>query len=96
MRGFSSPVASVSHYGAERRQIVFQDGTKKTMPKAEYTALYQETMAAKQRKKMSSTMRTRQDGTVSVRVGGTTKGKTQVYKNRSAAKAAITRRYGKA
>lgn len=93
--GSTSPVKTVLAKG-NLRTIQFENGEVRRTTKAVLTKIVAETVADEYRLKSQRSVRTRPDGSVGVTLGGPERGERKVYASKAAAKAAITRYYGKA
>jgi hypothetical protein len=91
--GTDSKISSVEKEGAVR-VIHLKKGGQVTVSKEQLRAVMSDIMSAEQKADMLKTMRKTSKG-VSVTIGGTEKGERKTYKTAAAAKAAVSRYYGK-
>lgn len=94
LHGFGRTVASIDTVGSKRK-VTFTDGHTVTMNKATLVEALGTTMSVNQKQEMEKHRTRHRDGTVTQPIGGLLKGKVKTYKTEAAAKAALTRRYGK-
>lgn len=89
----NSTISTILKMG-DRRIVVTANGST-TLTKDELYKLLQDTKAPEQKAAMAKTMHQNADGTVSMCLGGTKRGKLKTYKTISGARRALTRCYGK-
>ena len=91
--GEESPVKTVLKHG-ERRRIILENGETRIVTDAQLKKAFNDTLKQHQGMAALKTIR-KSDELVSVKIGGVIRGERKQYKTIGAAKAAVTRAYGK-
>lgn len=84
-----------SRKGINHRAIITTTGVRHVVPKAQVVALTQQVLNRRGRQTAIRSWRESPDGTVTIRLGGPIKGQRKTFQTSAAAKAAITKKYGK-
>ena len=79
----------------DKRVVILDDGSTQKISVPEFMATAEEVINHRQKTNMAKSMRTNEDGTVDMTLGGAKQGNRKRYRNKPAAQAALKRKYGK-
>lgn len=94
--GYSQKVTTVNKSQDGRSRIVhFENGTSIRVPKQKLVKAFNDLLTQQQRARAIQSIRVKPGGKASVTIGGAIRGERKIYGSVGAAKAAVTRAYGK-